>query len=495
MKKPWHTLLMLAAVMLVLGLVSAVIPEQGWQISQNITINFPTLQDILRPEKTEYSDISKIVEQNQDTSLKLAPEIKQQGFDTTRVDADSLRQLTTELEMTEAGQQKLYDFFSKIMNAKSSGEQIRIWHYGDSQIESGRISGFLRERLQQSFGGNGPGLLPMKPVTQKLSWQVEASGDWQRHTLFGRRDTTIPHNRFGPLMSVFRFSPWPNDSMTETSSNQTSYRATSTIKNSFQGYAHAQKYQNAWLYYGNQQHPFFLNILDDNDESVFQDSIFPSGKLFNVFQIPVQENTKAFSLEVSGKNSPDFYGISLESANGVIVDNMPMRGSSGLIFTRSDASFYKQQLDYFGVDLILMQFGVNVVSKEKERDYDYYERWIYSQLQAIKRLSPKTPVIVIGISDMSEKDGTTYKTYNNVIHVRNALKNATQRAGYCFWDLFEAMGGENAMPSWVFAEPPLANTDFTHFNYRGARIISNMFYNALMYEYQKFLTGFAETNE
>jgi hypothetical protein len=49
------------------------------------------------------------------------------------------------------------------------------------------------------------------------------------------------------------------------------------------------------------------------------------------------------------------------------------------------------------------------------------------------------------------------------------------------------MGGENSMPSWVFAKPALANKDFTHFNEKGARMVAEMFYNALIYDYLQFV--------
>jgi hypothetical protein len=48
------------------------------------------------------------------------------------------------------------------------------------------------------------------------------------------------------------------------------------------------------------------------------------------------------------------------------------------------------------------------------------------------------------------------------------------------------MGGKNSMPSWVFANPPLAQKDFTHFNRKGGHIIAQMFYNALMAEYDAY---------
>jgi hypothetical protein len=52
--------------------------------------------------------------------------------------------------------------------------------------------------------------------------------------------------------------------------------------------------------------------------------------------------------------------------------------------------------------------------------------------------------------------------------------------------MYKAMGGKNSMPSWVFAEPPLASDDFVHFNPRGAKTIAQMFYNAFILEYHRF---------
>ncbi|MCK9208945.1 MAG: hypothetical protein M0P66_17675, partial [Salinivirgaceae bacterium] len=61
-----------------------------------------------------------------------------------------------------------------------------------------------------------------------------------------------------------------------------------------------------------------------------------------------------------------------------------------------------------------------------------------------------------------------------------------KNTGCAFWDLYSAMGGKNSMPSWVFAEPPLASPDFIHFNRQGGHLVAQMLFNALMHEYQKY---------
>jgi lysophospholipase L1-like esterase len=117
---------------------------------------------------------------------------------------------------------------------------------------------------------------------------------------------------------------------------------------------------------------------------------------------------------------------------------------------------------------------------------DYYERWFYRELKTLKSLLPDLAIIVIGVADMSVKDKDRFQTYASLESVRDALRNAAFAADCAFWDMYSAMGGENSMPSWVYANPPLASSDYVHFNERGARVLAEMFYNAFIYEYNRY---------
>jgi lysophospholipase L1-like esterase len=187
-----------------------------------------------------------------------------------------------------------------------------------------------------------------------------------------------------------------------------------------------------------------------------------------------------------GTSSPDIYGIALDGLNGIAVDNIAMRGNAGLLFTSLNKENLRQHFEELNIKLIILQFGGNIVPDVTDTYISYYERRMYQQIMRIKEIIPDVPIIVIGVADMSIKEKTRYVSYPRLDKVRDALKNASFRANVAYWDLYEAMGGDNSMPSWVFANPPLASKDFVHFNPRGIRIISNMFYNALIYEYNLF---------
>jgi hypothetical protein len=106
----------------------------------------------------------------------------------------------------------------------------------------------------------------------------------------------------------------------------------------------------------------------------------------------------------------------------------------------------------------------------------------------LKSLYPGTGIIVIGVSDMSRRTaGGHFESYPNIELIREAQKNAAFRAGFPFWDLFEAMGGKNSMPAWVNAGPPLAQLDYVHFTFRGAALVGDLLFNAIIADYAGFL--------
>ncbi len=493
MIKPYRILGFLVFVLLLLAGISLIFPEKPIEIGK-ISLKYPKLNDVFSASKIDYVDIDKIVDINSDIaedsidenfldSIAVADSIARLDslirFDTIRADADFLAASEYPVINSEQGQKKLYDFFHALERARYAERPVRIMHYGDSQIEADHITGYLRERLQKTFGGKGPGLIEIKPVTQKLSWRMFPAEEWKRFTLFGKVDTSINHKRYGAMLSLFRFAPpWidslPNDSIV--------YASNFRVKNSKNGYALSNWWDKARLFYGNLHRSVNVQISNETGEIILQDSLLPVSGLS---EITLTTFSNEFQVDMSGYDSPDVYAISLESNHGVIVDNIPLRGSAGTIFTVMEYSMLQKWLSTLNTKLLLLQFGVNVVSDEIE-DFTYYENRMFYQLNTIAKMRPDIAVIVIGVSDMSKKDGTNYVSYDAIHKIRDAQKNAAMHSGFSFWDMYEAMGGENSMPSWVWADPPLANQDFTHFNVRGSKIISNMLYNALMLEYRNY---------
>jgi lysophospholipase L1-like esterase len=226
--------------------------------------------------------------------------------------------------------------------------------------------------------------------------------------------------------------------------------------------------------------------LKQNEELIDGD-IVPASKTMKclTWNFPKPEKNLLISFKTS--SSADFYSISLTGNTGIAVNNIPLRGSSGLEFTKCNSEFLGNFYKALNVKLLLLQFGVNMVPNVTE-NYQYYEKSFQKQLEYLKKTCRDVPIVVIGVSDVARNTIKGFESYPNIEKIRDAQKNATFAAGYAFWDMLEAMGGLNSMPSWVNANPPLAQKDYVHLSPAGAKIIGEILYRSLINDYENFLS-------
>lgn len=489
--KPIHSFLFLTAVLAGISIVMLLFPEDGVSINGETKITFVSFEDIFSNKKVEYADISAIIASADTVSFadtafhddeidSIIVEIVGNDtiIDTVRANASMLRKSILPIEYGDNGDPTcLFKFFAALENADKN--VVRVIHYGDSQIEGDRITGIIRNRLQKTFGGFGAGLISAyDPNTFVSVLRLDHSGSWERHTRYGLKDTLVDHARWGLMASFCRFSPILKD---ETDSS--TYFGSIILHKKSAYRKSLRSFENLRIFCGNASEPADYAIFCG--DSLYKKGIIDSSKLYHTIKWQPDTLCEEVRMVFKGKYSPDFYGISFEPNKGIVVDNIPLRGSSGLEFTRISQGQLMQQYKQLNAKLIILEFGVNVVPNVLE-DYSFYEKRFYKQLMRLKKLAPDASILVIGISDMSRKAGNYYESYPNVVLIREAQRNAVFKAGCAYWDMYTAMGGENSMPSWVFAEPALANPDFTHFTPRGAKIIGEMFMNALLDEYKNF---------
>ncbi len=476
------------SVLAILLAVSIIFPKEGIRINDQFSLHFLTLDEILQEDTVQYADISGILSSSMAISdsaylAMLSPAQGQEIIrDTVRANADSLKVRVHSIEYPEGDSTLLYPFFRKMRSVNKPGHSLRIMHYGDSQIEGDRMTSLIRYKLQKQFGGSGIG---MQPPVQLYGYQLSlihtASDNWMRYTAFGKVDSTLGHNRYGILGSFARFSPYPDEDFMQ---DEKEYEAWINMAQSKRAYHLTRIYKKCKLFYGNATQPVFYEIYT-NGELYDADFLEPTDK-FKVKTWNFEESPKQLEFRFKTSCSPDFYGIALDHDHGLSVDNVPMRGSAGLVFSRMDGDMLKQMYDNLQVKLLLLQFGGNVVPYISD-NHQYYERWLYRELRKLKTLLPDLSIIIIGVADMSVKEKDYYVSYPNLEHIRDAMKKAAFSADCAYWDMYSAMGGKNSMPSWVFAQPSLASSDFVHLNERGARVLAEMFYNALMHDYNTYV--------
>jgi len=374
----------------------------------------------------------------------------------------------------------LNHFFSELITIRDKEGSTRILHYGDSQIEGDRITSFIREYLQEKFGGKGPGLLlPGMVVPLTASVKMKSSKNWRLFTWKEVKNSVISHNKLGVMLQFSGYSNSTNSALQETSTKIAGF----SVRNSSICRLHARSYDLCTILYGNNKVPVSLQI-ESNGSLLTTDTLkaIISGYKPKSYRL---ESPEQLEFIFGGVAGPDLYGIALDGNYGVAMDNIPLRGSAGLEFTKTDPVLLKNMYNDLNVSLVILQFGVNV-APHIVKSYSYYERAFYRQLKLLKQIKPDLSIIVMGISDMARKKENQVVSYPNLEKIRDAQKNAAFKAGCAFWDSYKAMGGEGSMTDWANGDPPLARKDFIHLTYTGSNKLAEMFLNSLMNDFRKY---------
>lgn len=351
-------------------------------------------------------------------------------------------------------------FFDPLFAALEQAERrpLRIVHYGDSQIEEDRITGTIRERIQARFGGDGPGMLPaFRRSTPRVGGNSTAELD--RYFVFGDASYRADTRKYGPFADFVRL---------DTVATLSYYPVRSRDKKQ-------SRFERVTLVAGNLQGG--LSVRCGGREQ----SAAPGENLsFIRFELP--DSSVRASLTVSGH--ADLYGVLLDSRTGVRMDNVPMRGCSGTIFTAMDGTQLRRFYEEENVRLILLQYGGNSVPYlNSDKSISAYLASIRRQIRHLQGLAPQAKIVFIGPSDMATTVAGKRQSYPRLGGIVDSLRVSANACGAAYWDIYGAMGGENSMVQWVRAQPPLAGSDYIHFTLAGAQRVGEMFCDAFFLYY------------
>lgn len=475
--KPFHIVLFILGCLLILGLVSYAVPS-GKKDILGYEFRFLSQHKLLKTETRQevnvdslFADIDTSIVEDIDLSDSIdEPKGKIKNYKVTTEDL---------LAFSEGGKEKFRLFFNKLKAIGSN--KIRILHYGDSQIEGDRVTSFLRQRLQTQFGGYGPGFIPAVNVYNTVTYTQTYSENFQRFTNFGGQ--SLSTKRYGIMNSVGRFTPEYSDSINLDSLEIVS--AWMEVEPGPYGYSRAKTYKNIIVHYSDAFTACEIRVWN-NGELVKTDSLIADGK-YHKFNYALPDSPGKIKIEYSSKISPNILGYSLEGNGGLQVDNIAMRGSSGTFFGKIDQGLAKRIYDEQNVELFIMQFGGNSVPYLKDTAaVERASRYFKGQLNVIKRLRPNAMIIVIGPSDMSTLIEEEFRTYPLLPLFVDQLRKVTKEIDGAYFDMYSAMGGEDAMAAWV--EKGLAGQDHIHFTPKGASIAAQKFYDAFMTTYNKLTT-------
>lgn len=387
------------------------------------------------------------------------------------------------IEFFNSDKKKLNEFFKHLRSAIHEKKMVRIMHFGDSQVLRDRGTKQLRKNFQKSFGGNGPGLQIVGNYYEGFPHRTinrECSSNWNYYSNFLHANPNVPHTNYG-LMAMFSTFTKMEDSLV----SDTLHHAWVSYSKSKIAYNYASIFNQIRLFYGNVSTPVEIKIYADG-ELLKTDSL-KYVKGIGTYNFTFKKCVDNVKFEFASKRSPEFYGLSLDGYSGAAVDNIGLIGSSGTFFYRTDPSGLITMFNELDPELIILQFGGNSVpGMSSDKGVDYYRYAMRNQIRSIQKFRPNTPIVFIGPSDMEyQPDSVQWVQYPYLEKIIDGLKLSCKETGTYYWDFYRAMGGPGSMKVWN--EAGLAMNDHIHLYQTGIEKIMDMFYDALMVEYQEYL--------
>lgn len=458
-------------VIALLGVVCLVVPDGGWHIG-TWHLRFPTLTQALDMDTKQGDELSMMNDSllAELETLGVLPSDSVVAENTIAVQ-DSIppkaQPVIPEVNVSNTDSRAyLAAFYAALDSARTM--PVRVVHYGDSQIEEDRITNVLRERWQKAYGGGGVGLLPLHqtiPTRSMRQWLSmdgvvqTVQGGPKRYLVYGPRSMRLDNDEYGVMGQVAVMDS------TLVAGSEDVVMCIEPIDKKRQGHNYFNR----------------VRVLTDSVDGYIlaQDTMLsPTPDTRHPLLYTLPDSTTKCEIHLQGKGK--VYGVSLETQTGVIVDNLPMRGCSGNIFTKIDSTqlsdFYRET----NTRLIILQFGGNMIPQTENASTisGYVRSTLRQQVRYLRACAPDAAILFIGPSDMSTNIDGQMSTYPLVPYMDKLLKKMAAEEQIAYWSMYDAMGGKDSMVRWV--ENGLAGSDYVHFTRAGANKMGRMLYEWLM---------------
>ncbi|MBN1338483.1 MAG: hypothetical protein JXA03_04120 [Bacteroidales bacterium] len=381
-------------------------------------------------------------------------------------------------------------FFSALSDLKNGRrKQVRIAWFGDSMIEGDLIVMTFRNEMQKTYGGQGVGFVPVtSPVAGfRITVKHSFSEAWKSWNIIQHKDSPFP---FGLTCTAYTAdTSVEGDRAWVTYSGGNAFQRTFTFPQGSLFFGKRPETRDSLSTYSPEDTATVQVWTGDSlirEIPLITDHILNRIELFNT---PLKEVT----LQIGCDTSLPFYGVDLGGPTGVNVDNFAFRGNSGYGLMSVENEMLCAFRDLMQYDLIVMQYGTNVMSPGT-MDYGWYGNAMNFVYGKLKKTFTRSSILVISVGDRAIRENLDMVTDPGIPILLEIQKKSALENGLAFFNLFEAMGGAGSMKNWVEKEEPWANPDYTHLNFKGAREIAGLIYNYLHAEYNKYLTSPENSN-
>ena len=341
--------------------------------------------------------------------------------------------------------------FDKFIEKLATGEKVRIAFMGDSFVEGDILTSDLREQLQSLFGGRGVGFvacdIPFATVRRTVK---RTSSGWSAYSVM--KPKSAPQD----VADKFFVSGYVAKGGAGASTRW-------SVTDAFE---HLDSATRARV------------LLYSRDTSSVRITL--NDTIVNDIEVAGYDHMREIYVEASKidniaigvlQGSVLCYGVTIEDAGGVVVDNFSVRSNNGHAIFGTGAAINREIDEFLGYDLVVLQYGLNIMQKG-QRGYSNYRTQLCNMIAYAERCFPDAAILVLGVSDrwVKSDDAGRYVPIGSVDALTAHQRAAADSTNVAFWNTSRAMASLGGMPTFV-ANGWAAN-DYTHINFAGGRRIA-----------------------
>ncbi len=357
----------------------------------------------------------------------------------------------------------LYNFLNSLANIDKLKRPVRVGVLGDSFIEGDILTADLRESLQAIFGGGGVGFVPVTSPVSNFRKTVKHtfSDNWTTCSILKRSRNSAEVNASLP-MAGFVYVPGEG----------------ATVEYKGVAAKNLDRFSLVRILFVNRGQTNISITLNDG-----QEKSFVPGSDGKIQQLIVRGDITRIKARFTNVEGFTLYGMFLEERRGVEVDNFSVRAHSGTMLAYSNQEVNSQINAMTNYDLIVLQFGLNT-AEANTLSYTAYKNSMVAVVNHLKESFPKASFLLMSVGDRCMNQGGNYVTMPGIKAMVAAQREIARESGIAYWNTFRAMGGDNAM--CTFVAKGWGGKDYTHINYNGGRFIAGELTKAIMLEKLRF---------
>ncbi len=359
----------------------------------------------------------------------------------------------------------LASFFQKLYEQRVfGGRKINIVHIGDSHILGDFLTRETRNRLQNTFGDAGRGLIfpyRIAGTNGPTDYLMETNCRWQSMNCQRNLKPDLPVGLTGFLLSNGSPDGFIGLRLRDTSTASTKYFTKITI------------------FRRKSDENFDFEIRDEVANQTAQKVIEGENSVSYYFDKPTEQATLRNVRSQIGQKEVAIQGISLENElAGVLYHTIGINGARFSDFSR--AKYFASQVGELFPDLIILSFGTNEAA-----DPSLGEKGFYNQIDKLvghlKEAAPGALFLLTTPADSYFRG----KGFNpRMAMISAVLRKYADDNSLALWDLYRIGGGENSAANWK--NSGLMSHDSIHYSKKGYAVQGKLLYQSIVNGYNEF---------